>query len=117
MMVIQSQNIGLKVKDRKSEETRSVQTYADIGYAWSCDNSPECAAKMNTVVNNTLTENSGFEYSLYTKIMKKFKLKYTDDVSIKGLIARMIVTRKYELEKVINKRVERTHQNEILKTR
>ena len=74
-------------------------------------------AKINTVINNTFTENSGFEYSLYTKIMKKFKLKYTDDVSIKGLIARMIVMRKYELGKVINKRAERMHQKKILKTR
>ena len=117
MMIIQSQKIGLQVRDKKTEETRSVQSYSDIGYAWSTDDSPECAAKINTVINNTFSEKSGFEYYLETKIMKKFKLKYTDDVSMKGSIARMIVVRKCELGKVINKRAERTHQKKILKTR
>ena len=82
-----------------------------------CDDSPECAAKINTAINNTFTENSGFEYYLYTKIMEKFKLKYTDDVYTKGSIARMIVMRKCEWGKLINKRTERTHQKKILKTR
>ena len=48
--------------------------------------------------------------------MKKFKLKYTKDQT-KGSIARMIVLRKGELAKVINKRSESTHQKKILKIR
>ena len=116
-MIIQSQKIGLQVRDKKTEETRSVQSFSDIGYAWSTDSSPDCAAKINTVINNTFSESSGFEYYLETKIMKKFKLKYIDDVSMNGSIARMIVVRKCELGKVINKRAEKTHQKKILKTR
>ena len=117
MMIIQSQKIGLQVKDKITKELRSVQSYADIGYAWSCDDSPECAAKVNTVINATFTESKGFEYYLETKVMKKFKLRYAEDVSMKGSIARMIVIRKCELGKVINKRTEKTHQKKILKTR
>ena len=67
--------------------------------------------------DNTFTENSRYEYYLETKIMKKFKLQYIEDACIKWSIARMIVTRKCELAKVINKRAERTHQKKILKTR
>ena len=48
--------------------------------------------------------------------MKKFKLKYTKDQT-KGSIARMIVSRKCELAKMINKRSESTDQKKILKIR
>ena len=75
MMIIQSQKIGLQVRDQKTEETRSIKSYSDIGYAWSTDDLPECAAKINTVIDNTFSESFGFEYYLETKIMKQFKLK------------------------------------------
>ena len=68
-------------------------------------------------MNNTFTQKSGYEFYLETKIMKKFKLKFIEDSHCKGSIARMIVTRKCELSKVINKRAERTHQKKILKVR
>ena len=114
MMILKSQKIGLQVIDKKSEISRIVQSYKDIGLAWKSDDSIECAAKINTIMNNTFTENSGYEYYLETKIMKKFKLQYIEDTCIKGSIARMIVTRKCELAKVINKRAERAHQKKIL---
>lgn len=49
--------------------------------------------------------------------MKKLNLQYTEDTSVKGYIDIMIITRKYELGKVINKQAGRTHQNKILETR
>ena len=48
--------------------------------------------------------------------MKKFKLKYNND-DTKGYIAQMIVLKKCELVKVINKRAENTHRKKIPKTR
>ena len=67
-------------------------------------------------MNSTFTDTSGYEYYLETKIMKKFKLKYTQEDNMgKGSIARMIVLRKCELAKVINKRAEKTHQKRLVR--
>lgn len=115
MMILKAQNIKLEVKDKKTGEMRKIQGFRDIGYAWQSDNDPKTAAKINTIINSTFTDNSGYEYYLESKIMKDFKLKYAGDLDIKGSIARMIVMRKCELAKVINKRAEKTHQNRILK--
>ena len=50
--------------------------------------------------------------------MKKMKLKYDDkSPNIKGSIARMIVNRKCEITKVINKRAEKSHQKTIISKR
>ena len=49
--------------------------------------------------------------------MKQYKLKYGNDLDIKGSIARMIVLRKCELGKAINKRAQKTHQQKIVKIR
>ena len=91
--------------------------FRNIGSAWKLDNDPKIAAQLNTIINSTFTENSGYEYYLETKIMKEYKLKYGDDLDIKGSIARMIVLRKCELAKAINKRAEKTHQQKIVKIR
>ena len=118
MMIIKGQEIGLKVKDKKTNTDRLIQTYQDIGYTWKNDFAPSTASKINMIINSTFTDTSGYEYYLETKIMKKFKLKYTQEDNIsKGSIARMIVLRKCELAKVINKRAEKTHQKKISKTR
>ena len=46
--------------------------------------------------------------------MNKLKFKYKDDeYKKKGCIARMIITRKSELNKLINKRSDSTHQKKI----
>ena len=68
-------------------------------------------------MNNTFTQKSVYKFYLEMKLMKTFKLKYVEDSHVKGSIARMIVTRKCELSKVINKRAERTHKKKILKVR
>ena len=48
------------------------------------------------------------------KIMKRLQLKYDiNDYMKKGCIARMIITRKSELNKLINKRTKSTHQKKI----
>ena len=51
--------------------------------------------------------------------MKKLNIKYTDEEenSDKGSIARMIINRKCNISKVINKRVMNTHQNKVLRKR
>ena len=116
MMLMKAQEIGLEVLD-KSNDRRRVQSYRDIGLAWKQDDSSEIAAKINTIVNTTFANNSGYEYYIEGQIMKNFNLKYDDDATTKGSIARMIVLRKCELAKVVNKRSENTHQKKILKTR
>ena len=47
--------------------------------------------------------------------MNDFMIQYSDDLDIKGSITRMIVMRKCELGKAINKRSEKTHQKKIVK--
>ena len=103
MMIIKSLQTGIKVIDKKTKQVRLIQTYNDIGLAWKSDDSTECASKINMIMNNTFTESSGYEIYLEIKITKKIKLKYTEDVSLKGSIARMIILRKCKLAKVINK--------------
>ena len=115
MMIMKAQGVGLSVKDKKNQ-MRGVKSYADIGLAWKQDGSVNTAGKINTIVNTTFTDSSGYEFYLEAQIMKKFKLRYTEGQT-KGSIARMIVLRKCELAKVINKRSESTHQKKILKIR
>ena len=93
----------------KTKEERLVQTHHDIGYAWKTDASTSTVAKINTIVNSMFAKTSGYEFYLETKIMKKFKLKYTQDNTVKKSIARMIIMRKCELAQVLNKRVNKTH--------
>ena len=107
MMIMKAQSIGLSIKD-KNKEIRSIQTYWDIGLVWKQDGSVKTAGKINTIVNTTFTDSSGYKYYLEAQIMKKYKLKYKNDQT-KGSIARMIVLRKCELAKVINKRAKNTH--------
>ena len=60
MMIINGQQIGLQVRDMKTKEERLVQTYQDIGYVWKTDASMSAVVKINTIVNSTFTETSGY---------------------------------------------------------
>ena len=63
----------------------------------------------------TFDDNSLYEIYMEGKIMKQLELQYSkyDKYDKKGCIARMITTRKSELNKLINKRAETTHQKRI----
>ena len=80
MMSIKSQKIGSEVLDNKTHTLILCQSYSDIGLVWKIDTLAETAAKLNTITNNTFTQKSIHEYYLKTKLMKKFKIKYTEDV-------------------------------------
>ena len=59
----------------------------------------------------------GFKYEIEARVMEQFKIKYVEDQDMKGSVARMVVIRKCELAKSINKRGVNNHQKRILKTR
>ena len=63
MMIMKAQQIGLSIQDKK-KETRSIQTYQNIGLAWKQDSSVQTAGKINTIINTTFTDSSGYEYYL-----------------------------------------------------
>ena len=117
MLILKAQKINLQLEDKKTGELRNVQSFKDIGAAWKNSNDNTTAVKINTIINKTFTENSGYKFYLETKIMKEFMIKYSDDLEIKGSVARMIVMRKCELGKAINNRSERNHQKKIVKVR
>ena len=117
MMVLKAQKINLHVEDKKTGELRNVQSFKDIGAVWKKKNNNTTSVKINTIINKTFTENSGYKFYLETKIMKEFMIKYSDKLETKVSIAQTIVMRKCELGKAINKRLERTHQKKIVKVR
>jgi len=112
MMILRSQEIGLKIKCE--EGVKDVKSWSDIGEAWKNDDSVDTAKKLYEIVHATFDDNSGFEMYMESKIMNRLELKYNDDsLRNKGCIARMVMTRKSELNKLINKRTECTHQKKI----
>ena len=112
MMILRSQEVGLKIKIENDEET--VTCWTDIGKAWRNDDSIDTAKKLYEVVHATFDDKSCYEIYMEANIMKKIKLKYKDaEYKKKGCIARMIITRKSELNKLINKRSDSTHQKKI----
>jgi len=93
---------------------KDVKSWSDIGEAWKNDDSVDTAKKLYEIVHATFDDNSGFEMYMESKIMNRLELKYNDDsLRNKGCIARMVMTRKSELNKLINKRTECTHQKKI----
>ena len=111
-MILRSQEIGLKIKKDNAE--KEVKSWSDIGEAWKNDDSLDTAKKLYKIVHATFDDYSGFEVYMENRIMDRLELKYQDDSPrIKGCIARMIMTRKSELNKLINKRTECTHQKKI----
>ena len=112
MMILRSQEVGLKIKTENCEQ--NVTCWADIGKAWRNDDSIDTAKKLYEVVHATFDDKSCYEIYMEANIMKKLKLKYKDEkYKKKGCIARMIITRKSELNKLINKRSDSTHQKKI----
>lgn len=117
MMRIKGQQIGLQVRDKKTNEERLIQTYH--GNRWACKtySSTSNTDKIYTIVNSTFAELSDYEFYIKKKIMKKFRLKYTQDNTVKGSIAIIIIICECEIAKVMNKWAEKTHHNNISKTR
>ena len=112
MMILRSQEVGLKVKHE--DEDRSVSSWNEIGEAWRNDDSIDTAKKLYEIVHATFDDKSGYEIYMELIIMDRLKLKYKKEgYKKKGCIARMIITRKSELNKLINKRSEATHQKKI----
>ena len=113
MMILRSQEVGLTVKTDDDEKT--VTCWNDIGKAWRNSDSIDTAKKLYEVVHATFDDNSSYEIYMESKIMEQLQLKYKEDDKYekKGCIARMITTRKSELNKLINKRSESTHQKKI----
>ena len=117
MIILKAQKISLTIQDKKTGELHKVQGFQDIGSAWKLNTDPITATKINTIINSIFTENSRYKYYLETQIMKNFKLKYAGDLDINRSIACMIIMRKCQLGKVINKRSEKTYQKKIVKIR
>ena len=112
MMILRSQEVGLKIKTENDIE--NVTCWTDIGKAWRNDDSIDTAKKLYEVVHATFDDKSCYEIYMEANVMKKLKLKYKDEeYKKKGCIARMIITRKSELNKLINKRSDSTHQKKI----
>ena len=112
MMILRAQELGIKYNSKTGPTT--VQTFNDIGQAWHDDDSHKLAIKLNDVMHASFEDECGYEFYMENTIMKKMKLKYDDKTpNIKGSIARMIVNRKCEITKVINKRAEKSHQKKL----
>ena len=112
MMILRSQEVGLKVK--QGDEEKIVSSWNEIGQAWRNDDSIDTANKLYEIVHATFDDKSGYEIYMESQIMDRLQLQYKDEgYKKKGCIARMIITRKSELNKLINKRSESTHQKKI----
>ena len=110
-MLLKAQRIGLMITDNDRE--RLVSSFSEIGKAFSQDDSVDCAVKINKILTESFDDGGIFGMYCETKVMTKLRLKYIEtennDKDI-GSIARMVVKRKCDLAKVINKRAQVTHQ-------
>ena len=99
-------------------EERLVQTFNEIGLKWKDDSSVEMETQINSIINGHFEEWHGYEYYMENEIMDQFKLKYcSNDDTTKGSIARMVVKKRVNLSKAINRRSETTHSQTIVKKR
>ena len=116
-MVRRAQQLELKVGE--GEEAKLFTSVNEIGKAFKDDGSIETATKVYSILNEYFKIRSGYEYYGEGVIMNKLNIKYSDqdENSEKGSIARMIVNRKCNIAKVVNKRVKSTHQNSIIRKR
>ena len=107
-MVRRAQYLELKVGE--GEDAKLVTSITEIGNMFKNDGS--VATKINTILNEDFKIRSGYEYYAEEIIMKNLNIKYLDqeENSDKGSIVRMIVNRKCNIAKVVNKRVETSHQ-------
>ena len=114
-MLLKAQRVGLKIDD--GDKQRLVSSFWEIGKAFKRDDSPEMGVKIHQIIKESFDEEGVFSYYCENKIMKKLKLKYIETENNDkdmGSIARMVVKRKCDLAKVINKRVESTHQQRVI---
>ena len=78
----------------------------------------DCATKINYVVNEGFEIRTGYDVHADNRVMSKLNLKYSDDEKPgKGCVARIIIKRRCNISKLINKRCERTHMRKITKKR
>ena len=111
-MILRSQEVILKVKTEDMEKILSCQS--DIVMVRKNYDSVDTAKKVFEVVHATFQDHSGYDVYMKAKIMKRLQLKYdVDDYNNKGCITRMIITRKSELNELMNKRTESTHQTKM----
>ena len=106
-MILQSQEVALTVKNESGHQ--DVTYWNDIRQALRNNNSIDTAKKLYEVIHATFDDNSCYEIYMEANVMNKLKIKYKDEEhKKKGCIARMITTRKSELNKLINKRSDAT---------
>ena len=115
-MIIKAQQVKLTIS--VGGEERLIQTFNEIGLKWKDDSSVETATKINSIINGHFEEWHGYEYYMENEIMNQFNLKYcSNDDTTKGSIARMVVKKRVNLSKAINRRSETTHGQTIVKKR
>ena len=84
----------------------------EIGEAVKKDDSIECDAKINYVVNEGFQIRTIYEVYAEVRVMEKLNIKCSDeDNSVNGSSSRMIVKRRCNIAKPINKQCERMHQD------
>ena len=114
-MLLKAQKVKLRISD--GDKDQIISKFWDIGKAFKYDDSIECAVKINQIITDSFDEEGIFSIYCENKIMKKLKLKHIEtenkDKDV-GSIARMVVKRKCDLAKVINKRVHSPHQQKVL---
>ena len=107
-MIRRAQQVGLCI------DKKIVSSIKEIGQAFQNDDSIECATKINTILNADFRIRSGYERTIESVIMKRLNIQYTDhDSTAKGCVARMVVKRKCNIAKVINKRCNSSHQGKV----
>lgn len=115
-MIMKAQQVQLMIS--VGGDKRVIQTFNEIGQKWKDDSSVETATKINSIINGHFEECHGYEYYIENEIMDQFNLKYcANDDTTKGSIARMVVKKRVNLSKAINRRSETTHGQTIVKKR
>ena len=113
-MVRRAQQVDLRVASKHGESERIVRSMKEIGLAFQQDRSEECHTKVYTILNEDFRIRSGYERTIETILMRRLKIEYTDaENTAKGSIARMVVKRKCNIAKSLNKRTQKTHQGKV----
>ena len=113
-MVRKAQQVGLTVQ--RNDTQKLCSSLKEIGECFKKDASIDCATKINYVVNEGFEIRTGYDVYAENRVMGKLNLKYSDDEKpAKGCVARLIVKRRCNIAKLINKRCKWTHQNKITK--
>ena len=92
---------------KRGESYQLVTSLKEIGEAFKKDESIECATNINYVVNEGFQIRTGYDVYAKNRVINHLNLKYSDDEKVgKGSVARMIVKRRCNISKLINKRNE-----------